>query len=1399
MAISEIEMDDLLQELVSLGVDISAHDGQLRIQAAKGVFTPDLQERVKRNKLALVDRLSAGASLPPIVPASGDDGLPFGLADLQLGFYIANDPHMEFHVRPHWYMEFDRPELDVGRYLAAWNKALRRHARELCVVTPQIELRTLPEFHDLDFDVMDLRDADAAQVRDALAQTREGMMRSELPLDCWPWFDLRITRWREGGHERARIHYNHNNYFIDGFGTVQLLAEIDGYYRDPALTLPPNAISYRDAVLALERAAGSARGIADRDYWFSRLEGMPPPPPLPLKPGMNRRCRSRLNRREGELDKATWDAFKSACGARGITPSNAVTTAYAFLIATWSNCDRFVLSHMSTRRIAELHPDISRILGNFASLYPLEISLSPDASFTQNAHALQRRVLEDMQHLTCGGMRVLQELNRLKGGFGSSPIPFVIGSGLFMKTYPRADFSVLETSQVMLDHQFFELEDGSYYYVWDLLEEFFPDGMVDDMWQVFADVLRTLARDPAAWDARDLCAPTSLDLAERAARNRSKAPVPDMRLHETLSISATAYADQVFVASPGRRMRYDECERRSAALAMRLHEQGVVPGEFVAIVMDRTPALVVAAMAVLRTAAAYVPVDPKLPPERIALLIADSGARVALVDAHHQDRLALVRQCKALVIDASSSPMEGEGIGSIQRPAPQDLAYMIYTSGSTGRPKGVLIDHRGAINTIADINRRFDIGTQDCVFGVSAFNFDLSVYDIFGVCAAGARLIYPDPASALDPNHWLDLVLAEGVTVWNSVPALMSLLIEVAERRGVRLERMREVLLSGDKIPLDLPDAIRRVAPNARVTSLGGATEASIWSIHYPIAEIDPQWVTVPYGYPMDNQSWDVVDRRGRPCARWVPGDLLISGIGLAQGYWNDPERSAASFRADGPGGERRYRTGDIGRYLPGGAIEWLGRSDFQVKIQGHRIELGEIETALQEHPAVAQAVVTVHAAQSSKARLVAHVASRDGLDAADQGDRKVPDMEALERYLQSRLPAYMVPSLWRLVDRIPLSANGKVDRRALQEASIGGDADEEAFVPGGVAPQGEDEFVLQRVWEEVLGRPVGVTDDFFLLGGQSFDAIRIFARIKETFGHRFGLSDIWMHRSVRSLALALREGDPASQVQRLVPLLPAGDGAPLCMVHPAGGSVLAYLPLARALGRPFFAFQALPDDAALGVRRDIPTMASHYVRAIREQGLTAPFDIGGWSSGASLAYEIACRLRSEGERVGRVYLLDGPTPGAHVRMGDAELLRWFVQDLGLGLPLERLEGLFLPEHNLQAQLEAAADALRGEDLSHFDIDQLLPAYSCFRDMVAACAAYQPKALDVPVTVVRVEEDQVEEFAEHPDRKRPDWGWGRYAHAGIDCLKVAGTHYSFLSEAAVGDWCGALTAAERCP
>lgn len=1379
-----IETDTLLDELANLGVKLSVQDGKLQVSAPKGVFTVELQQRVRERKATLIERLQSDESgLAKIVPDPGSDGLPFPLADLQLGYYIANDPHMEFHVRPHGYTETNQVGLDVGIYTAAWNKALRRRARELCLVNPEIALETLSDWPELSFPVYDLRGLPEQEAQARMLEVRNEMMRSELPLDRWPWFDLRLSRWIDGGLEKVRIHYNHNNYFIDGFGTTQLLSEIRGYCRNPDLTLPPNTISYRDAVLGLERAERSPRGLAARDYWFSRLSDLPPPPPLPLKSGMNRRCRSRLQRREGVLDKARWDALKAACTMRGVTPSNAITTAYAWVIATWSNCDRFVISHMATRRLTELHPEMAQILGNFATLYPLLIELSAQSSFADNARRVQKQVLDDMQHPYIGGMRVLQELNRRIGGFGNAPIPFVIGSGLFIKHFRRADFSVLETSQVLLDHQFFEQEDGSYYYVWDLLEEFFPEGMIDDMWSAFSDLLHALAEQPGVWDAPPPLLVRDDDLSERSARNATSAEVPDLRLHEPLAAHAASYPESLFASCIDARLSYTECERRSGALADELTRRGVRRGGFVAIAMDRGPQLAVAAMAVLKVGAAYVPVDPKLPPDRIEFLLRDASVAVVLTRSPH---VQSIRWPDGMgLIDLDAVPTLGESEASPRsRPDASDLAYMIYTSGSTGKPKGVTIDHRGATNTIADMNRRFQVGAADSILGVSAFNFDLSVYDLFGMAAAGGRVVYPDPAAALDPNHWLDLMIAEGITLWNSVPALMSLLVEAAQRRGVILPALRHVWLSGDKIPLDLPQAIRAIAPACVVTSLGGATEASIWSIFYPIGAIDPAWVTVPYGYPMDNQTWYVSDRHGRPCPRWVPGDLEIGGIGLAHGYWNDEERTARSFHHRAEDGSRRYRTGDVGRYLPGGCIEWIGRSDFQVKIQGHRIELGEIESVLQEHPSIARAVVTVDAAQTPRARLVAHLLVREG------GDEAFP---AVEAFLRSRLPAYMVPSVWRRVDEIKLTANGKVDRRAFQDVVL-----DDAAVDGGAtdrreSPVGEEEAVLQSIWQDVLGREIGVTDDFFALGGQSFDAIRIFARIKERYGHGFGLSDIWEHRSVRALAAMLNaEQSLPAQARRLVAVgagSSAGGESPLYLVHPAGGSVMAYLALGRVLSRPLYGLQAFPDDD----RSSIEAIAQRYLSDLRASASEGPYTLGGWSSGGAVAYEMALRLRREGVRVDRLYLLDAPAPYAHAEMSDARLLRWFVQDLAMSLDLDALSAEPLPDGGLREHLVHARRLLGLEREHRFDVDQLLPAYACFRDMVRACAHYRPQPMDVATTVIRVNQDEVEEFAEHADRDQEHWGWGNFCAGEMRCLRVPGNHYSFLDAATVPGWVHALS------
>ena len=1378
------EIDGLFEELARLKVVVKLADGQLRISAAKGVLTEDLRRRIADNKVELVRMLEGSEPQARVtrLAAGHADSEPFPMSDLQLGFYVANDPHMEFHVRPHCYMEFDRPDLDLAAYEQAWNIALQRHRRELCLVAADGLLRTIEELPRLHIAVHDLRDLDPVDTDAELGRLRASMERSELPLETWPWFDLRVSLRRGPDGDISRIHYNHNNYFIDGYGTSVLLTEIEAYYRAPGTVPPPLQLSYRDAVLGLDALSSSSEGQSARDYWFARLPDLPGPPNLPVRAGANRRTRSRLQRRDGHLTAAAWSQFKARAAAHGVTPSNAILCAYAHVLSNWSNSDHFILSQMATRRLPELHPDLLGMLGNFVSLYPLEIRLSPTRPFVLNAREIQAQVLRDTRYLQLGGMRVLQELNRLKGSFGSAPSPYVVGSGLFLKRIRAADYTVLETCQTLLDHQFFELDDGRLHWVWDVIEECFPVGMIDAMWEAYTALLVRLAHAEDAWLSPQPALYATGELDERRNRNAlALRPLAADCLHGGLARHATMRPNSTVLRQEGRALDYAGLDRRSAAIAARLVDAGVRRGDRIAVAMARSDALLCAVHGALRAGAAYVPIDPALPAERIALLLGDTGAEVVLADCDPMEAAAWSAGVRVLNEDtcvaATSAPDD------VARP--DDLAYVIYTSGSTGRPKGVMIDHRGAHNTIADINNRFGVNESDVVFGVSAFNFDLSVYDLFGTIAAGGRLVFPDRGRELDPPHWLQVMRDEGVTLWNSVPALLRLLLEAAQLRGVTLPSLRLVLLSGDKIPLDLPEQLRKVAPDATLVALGGATEVSIWSNSFPVAAVDPDWATIPYGYPLANQTWRVLDRHGFDCPTWVSGDLVIGGAGLAWGYWNDPARTALSFQPDDAGHGRLYRTGDIGRYLPGGCLEWMGRNDFQVKIQGHRIELGEIDAALLGHPQVAQAVVVAPMENGERRRLVAHVVPADGF---------TTDAAELESMLRQRLPHYMVPSAWCWWEQLPLSGNGKVDRLALDRASLEVST---TVVASSLPqpPQGPVEEQLLALWRRVLERSdFGVTDDFFELGGQSFDAIRIFSAVRDTLGPSYTLGQMWESRTVRGLARAIAGSGAGEQRTHadLVLINSAGAGAPLFLVHPAGGSTMGYVELGRALDCPVYGVQAGPPDRDGPL--EIAGLAETYATALRKIRRGGPYRLGGWSSGAMIAFEMAARLEAAGDGPEQVLLLDGPVPNRRDDLTDCNLLLWFLQDLGIDLPLELVQTSQLRGLSPAEQLQQAAEATGLESRFGITPDSLLPSLLTFRGVVLAGAHYLPGVINSDLVVVRVDEDIVEEFAHHPSRLAPDWGWGTHTRGLVNCITVPGNHYTFLAQPNLKRWVSMICA-----
>lgn len=417
-----------------------------------------------------------------------------------------------------------------------------------------------------------------------------------------------------------------------------------------------------------------------------------------------------------------------------------------------------------------------------------------------------------------------------------------------------------------------------------------------------------------------------------------------------------------------------------------------------------------------------------------------------------------------------------------------DLAYIIFTSGSTGEPKGVMITHRMASNTVQDINQRFGVGAADRAIAMAPAGFDLSVYDIFGVLGAGGALVVPDPDRAADPEHWTDLVHRHGITVWNSVPAPVRIWADTLAADDPRTRSLRLVLMSGDWIPLDLPETLRTAVPGAEAVSLGGATEGSIWSIHHRISRVEETWSSIPYGTALANQTMHVLDRWGDPRPNWAVGEIHIGGAGVAAGYWADPERTAERFVTDPRTGGRLYRTGDLGRFRPGGVIEILGREDHQVKINGFRVELGEIESVLVRLPGVRHAVVAAPAhPRTGQRQVVAHLVT----------DGTAPDPAAVRKAAAAELPPYMVPSHVLPLPELPLTANGKLDHAALPQPWTGDETPE-----AGAAPANPLQEQLFTIWVTGLGHDeFGVTDGFFDVGGDSLHAVAILREVRDRFG----------------------------------------------------------------------------------------------------------------------------------------------------------------------------------------------------------------------------------------------------------------------------------------------------------
>jgi amino acid adenylation domain-containing protein/thioester reductase-like protein len=919
-----------------------------------------------------------------------------------------------------------------------------------------------------------------------------------------PWIRLLLASNRSGrkSHLLAITHHA----VADGWAFELLLDDLRVEYERVLrrrMEAPRSARDYRSYALAQVDWLRGPDAIEQAAFWKKRLAGAEEPRLAFRRAAPDSSWRR--ERREVILPARVSRDLRRAAAGFGTTPFALMMACFKALIHRHSGQRDIVLGTVVSNRSAKADQNL---FGPLQNPVLIRDRVTPEMSMRTLVRRVSRSLREAADHGALPFEQVLRDALSERPVSSDGGIQFLrhdhtsrrlqLGSASLQPVELPAEESPFELSIAV------SAAVSRVRIVFEYRPTIYPASGIEQLARQYETLLLSFAADPRLAVGELNLTPTR----EQRAFDRRMAKVhrpPAELLHEGFETQVRRNPKALALVAPGRRLTYGELDAMAEFTRRALTDGGLKPGGRVAVMLPKGWEQLVACLAVLKAGGVYVPVDPDLPARRLNAIFGPGGFHSAIVAvAASCEGVPWVNRVRSVVTIHSPAPGESNSRErSPRRAKPDSAAYIIFTSGSTGVPKGVTISHQAAMTTIREINRRFDLCSRDRVFAVSSLGFDLSVFDIFGTLRAGGTVVMP---ASRDPQDWLRQVRSEKVTVWNSVPCLFELLLDEAAARGLRLETLRLILLSGDFVSLALAGRARRTLPRCRIVSLGGATEAAIWSIAHEVAAVDPAWRSVPYGRALAGQEMFVLDTALNHCPAGVAGELFIAGAGLAEGYWRNERETRRRFLVHPERRVRLYRTGDQGRYLENSEIEILGRLDAQIKWNGVRLEPGEIEAALGSAPPVRQAVVEVRDDGAGRKRLVAFVVAEPGTGAP-----------ALFAHLKKILPAALLPSVCVFLDRLPLTSNGKVDRAALRALTVPDAA------PGAAAPANPTAEWIAALWSELLGgAAVDVDEDFFALGGHSLLAIQMLQRVRSHFAVNLPLASVLEHPTVRGLTAAV-------------------------------------------------------------------------------------------------------------------------------------------------------------------------------------------------------------------------------------------------------------------------------------
>ncbi|MDQ6893669.1 MAG: amino acid adenylation domain-containing protein [Acidobacteriota bacterium] len=1191
---------------------------------------------------------------------------------------------------------------------------------------------------------------------------------------------LRATLLRLGA-EDAVLHLNIHHAVFDGWsvnvfdGEFRKLYEANG--RGEATALPALPIQYTDfAIWQTEWLRG---GVLEEQlsYWKRQLAGAPPILDLSGRPRPSVQT-FRGAAENFSISKPVANAIRSFGQREGATLFMTLLAALDVLLMRHSGQeDILVGSPVAGRNRSE----IEGLIGFFVNTLVFRGDLSGDPTFRELLGRIREASIDAFAHQDVPFERLVEELNPQRS-LSHSPLFQVMmslqnGAGERLSlpglaVAPLRLAAAAASAKFDLSVSFAETATGeiagTLQYNVDVLNAAAARGMASQL----EILLRGIADDPD----RPVSQLPLLTARERQRMlvlwNETAADYPaSSTVHELFQRQAERTPDAPAVRDGRESVTFRELDRRANRLAHFLRGRAVKPETAVGVCLERSARIPEALLGVLKAGGAWVPLDPAFPAERLAFMLLDSGAKVLLTETNIAERFAGA-DAEIIRLDSDRRPAgepETPPSGGAQ---PDGLAYVIYTSGSTGTPKGVETTHRAMVNRLAWMWRAYPFAAGEICCHKTALSFVDSVWEIFGPLLAGVPGVVLPDETVRDPRALVESLAAGEITRIVLVPSLLRALLGSGIDLAETLPSLRLWTTSGEVLPIELYRQFRAAMPGAMLVNLYGSSEVSADVTSWDSRSAEPR-ESVPIGRPIANTQVYILDGHGQPVPVGAAGELFVGGHALARGYRNLPELTAERFVADPfrkEPGARLFRTGDRARYCEDGQIEYLGRTDFQVKLHGRRIEPGEIETALGSHNAVAQAVVAVREDRPGEPRLVAWVVPNPG---------QKPGTVELRGFLRNRLPDFMVPSTFLFLDALPLTNSGKVDRSALPAP----DASRPELAAAFEAPRNPVEEKIAKIWREILGvQEVGVHDNFFDLGGHSLVAVAVIARIEKELGRSVGLATIFRAPTVAELAVVFREKRRSRHpTPSLVPIQPLGSRPPFFCVH-ANTGIVYYRRLARFLGpdQPFFGLQSQGLDGTRAPYETVEEMAAHYVREIRGLQPQGPYYLGGHSFGGKVAFEMARQLGQQGQRTAFLGFFDTFNLPITPRPTGFQFARQRTRVHIAALKTAGLRGkvsYLIRRAQTLGHVIARVLARGGEAVFY---PMLRAQRKVLEANSRAAERYVPGYYEGRATIFRAM-DRTDEFRDRL-RPYPHLGWETLCGEGVLLVEVPGDHASLLEE-----------------